>query len=161
MHAEEALARPPEAPTVPGATCEVALHHVEPSKLDHTTARRIARPIDRHEGLLVDTFEWGASAYYLATPDRTPIFGVVADGRLLSVAHSSRRTPSACEMGITTRPDARRRGYALAATVLWTHAVAAEGRMPLYSALAANAASLALAAAAGYRPFARAAYLTL
>lgn len=159
--AEEALVRPPEMPAVPGIACEVALRHAESPTLDLAAARRIARPIERREGPLVDTFEWGASAYYLATPDRAPIFGVVADGRLLSVAHSSRRTPSACELGISTRPDARRQGYALAATVLWTHAVAAQGRVPLYSALAANAASLALAAAAGYRPFARAAYLTL
>ena len=56
-----------------------------------------------------------------------------------------------------TLPDARRRGYALAATVMWTKMVLQEGLVPLYSALADNKASLALAAAAGYRVFAHAA----
>ncbi len=45
-----------------------------------------------------------------------------------------------------------------AATVLWTEAVAKVGLVPLYSALLENEASLRLAAAAGYREFARAVY---
>jgi len=73
----------------------------------------------------------------------------------MSLAHSSRRTKEACELGIDTLPEARRRGYALAATILWTRAVIQEGLVPLYSALAENTASLRLAAAAGYRVFAR------
>jgi predicted GNAT family acetyltransferase len=81
------------------------------------------------------------------------------DGRLLALAHSSRRTAQACELGIDTLPEARRRGYALAATMLWTRAILDEGLIPFYSALAENSTSLALAAAAGYREFARAAYV--
>jgi RimJ/RimL family protein N-acetyltransferase len=61
----------------------------------------------------------------------------------------------ACELGIDTLPEARRRGYALAATIVWTRAVMQEGLVPLYSALAENTASLRLAAVAGYRVFAR------
>ena len=71
------------------------------------------------------------------------------------MAHSSRRTTEACELGIDTLPEARRRGYALAATVVWSAAIRAEGLTPIYSALAENTASLRLAAAAGYREFAR------
>ena len=58
-------------------------------------------------------------------------------------------------MGIDTLPEARRRGYALAATIVWAQTVLREGLVPIYSALAENTASLRLAAAAGYRPFAR------
>ncbi|MGZ6390962.1 MAG: GNAT family N-acetyltransferase, partial [Ktedonobacterales bacterium] len=83
-----------------------------------------------------------------------PVLIVVEDGRIVCLAHSSRRREHACARGHDTRPAARRRGYALAATVLWAEAVAAEGREPFYSALAENSASLALAHAAGYRPFA-------
>jgi hypothetical protein len=78
---------------------------------------------------------------------------------LLSVAHSSRRTAQACELGIETRPEARRQRYALAATVVWSAAINDEGLTPIYSALAENTASLRLAVAAGYRVFARAALL--
>jgi predicted GNAT family acetyltransferase len=80
----------------------------------------------------------------------------VFDGRLLNQAHSSRRTAEACELGIDTLPEARRRGYALAATVAWSASILAEGLVPIYSAFAANTASLRLAHGAGYRPFARA-----
>ena len=48
----------------------------------------------------------------------------------------------------------------LAATVVWAALVAGEGLAPIYSAFAENAASLALAVAAGYRPFARAAQVS-
>ena len=82
---------------------------------------------------------------------------MVEQGRLLSIAHSSRRTDRACELGINTLPTARRRGFARACVLAWAEAVAAEGLEPLYSANAANTASLALAAACGYRPIARAA----
>ena len=75
-------------------------------------------------------------------------------GRVVSLAHSSRRTHEACELGVDTLPEARRRGYALAVTTLWARMVLQEGLVPLYSALAGNRASLALAAAAGYRVFA-------
>jgi len=57
-------------------------------------------------------------------------------------------------LGIDTLPAARRKGYALAATILWAHTVLQEGLVPLYSAFANNAPSLRLAAAAGYRAFA-------
>ena len=61
----------------------------------------------------------------------------------------------ACELGIDTLPEARRQGYALAATILWTQAVLQERLVPIYSADASNTASLGLADAAGYRAFAR------
>lgn len=137
---------------------EVALALPEDARLD-VSAHERARRLTAADATLLEHFEPGESAYYLE-PTRAPIVGVISDGRLVSVAHSSRRTAEACELGIETLPDARRRGYALAATVLWAAAVQAEGLVPLYSALAANAASLALARAAGYRPFARALYLT-
>ncbi len=73
---------------------------------------------------------------------------------LLSLAHSSRRTVEACELGIDTLPEARRRGYALMATVVWAATVVQEGLVPIYSAFMTNTASLRLAAAAGYRIFA-------
>jgi RimJ/RimL family protein N-acetyltransferase len=102
----------------------------------------------------VDNFEPGEVEYYFH-PDRRPLVGVIVEGRLLSLAHSSRRTNRACELGIDTLPEARRKGYALAATLLWAAAVTHEGFVAFYSASAENTASLALAAAAGYRAFAR------
>jgi RimJ/RimL family protein N-acetyltransferase len=94
---------------------------------------------------------------YYFHPDRRPLIGVIIEGRLLSLAHSSRRTAEACELGIDTLPEARRKGYALAATLPWAVSVAQEGLVQFYSASADNTASLGLASAAGYRAFARAA----
>jgi|SRR5437660_3429349 len=149
---DEALAFPPIVTTIPGVSREVALSQVASPRLDIETARSIARPLTPDDYGLIERF-WKPGD---SLEDNSyPLFGVVVAGRLLSLAHSSRRTPEACELGIETLPEARRKGYALAATILWAHAVAQEGLVPIYSALAENTASLRLAEAAGYRPFAR------
>lgn len=144
----------------PGVTREVALHLAAPSKLGLGAARTLARPLGEHDRAAVEEFEPGESAYYLDAPRRAPVIGAFLDGRLAAIAHSSRHTAQACELGVDTAVWARRRGLGLAVTTLWTAGVRNEGLVPLYSALAENTASLALAYAAGYRPFARAAYLS-
>lgn len=142
-----------------GITREVALRLAAPSRLDVAAARALARPLGEGDRAAVEEFEPGESVYYLDAPERAPVIGAFLDGRLAAIAHSSRRTAEACELGVDTAGWARRRGRGLAVTTLWTAGVRNEGLVPLYSAMAENAASLALAHAAGYRPFARAAYL--
>lgn len=115
------------------------------------------RRLTAEDAPLLDAFEAESAAYFL-DPGHAPCIGVIVDGRLASVAHSSRRTPSACELGINTAPDGRRRGYALAATLAWTRAILDEGLTPIYSAFAHNIASLRLAATAGYTPVAEGVY---
>jgi RimJ/RimL family protein N-acetyltransferase len=157
--AEAALALPVPVPTESGLTREVALCREAPPALDVSAAREIARPLTEADHALLEAF-WPGEAYpYLDDSARGPLIGVVTEGRLRSLAHSSRRTLEACELGVETAPEARRQGYGLAVTVLWSEAVAAEGLVPVYSALAENTASLALAHAAGYRALARAAYV--
>lgn len=143
----------------PGVTREVALHLAAPSRLDVTAAGTLARPLGEQDRAAVEQFEPGESPYYLDAPQRRPVIGAFLDGRLAAIAHSSRRTTQACELGVEAAAWARRRGLGLAVTTLWTAGVAEEGLMPIYSARAENVPSLALAHAAGYRPFARAAYL--
>jgi hypothetical protein len=148
------IGRPQGVPLVYTISREVALQQVASPRIDIAKARSIACPLNPQDRPLLETFEPGSSDYYLYA-NRRPLIGVMIEGRLLSVAHSSRRTSEACELGIDTLPEARRRGYALAATVLWATSVAQEGLVPLYSAFIENQASLRLAAAAGYREFAR------
>lgn len=150
----EALAFPPIGAELPGVHREVALSLVASPRLDEATARSIARPLTEKDRALIEAFEPDARDYYFR-PERQPLIGVVISGQLLSLAHSSRRTPEACELGIDTRAFARRKGYALAATIVWTQAILQERLVPIYSADASNTASLHLADAAGYQPFAR------
>ena len=153
ISANEAAALPSGAIVAPGMNREVVLHQIAPTIVDVATARTIACPLTLHDRPLVETFQSDSDDDYFH-PERQPLVGVIVEGRLLSLAHSSRRTSEACELGIDTLPDARRKGYALAATVLWAEMVAQEGLVPIYSASADNNASLALAHAAGYRAFA-------
>lgn len=139
---------------------EVALVQTARSTMDLAEARRLARHISPDEHQLLATFLPEDVAYFSA-PQQQPVFGVVEQDRIVSIAHSSRRTSDACELGIETIPEARRKGYALAGTLLWAEAIAQEGLLPIYSALASNSASLRLAHNAGYRPFAHALLLTL
>jgi hypothetical protein len=150
---EEALVQPSISAASTTITHEVALYQAEAPTISIAQARLLTP----HDWELVEAFEPGSGAYYF-DPQRAPLCGVVVDGRLLSLAHSSRRTAEACELGIDTLAEARRRGYARAATILWAASIAREGLIPLYSALATNAASLYLAVSAGYRSFAHAAY---
>lgn len=137
-----------------GASREVAFRLEAAPVVSLATARQLARLLTPGDYALLEAFESGSAAYYLQ-PERRPLVGIVAEGQLLSVAHSSRRTSEACELGVDTLPRARRRGYALAATVAWSAAIQQEGLVPIYSALAENTASLNLAVAAGYREVAR------
>ncbi len=132
---------------------EVALRLSEPPTIEPGAARQSARLLTADDYALIEAFWPGETQRILGSRAHPPI-GVVRAGRLLSLAHSSRRTAEACELGIDTLPEARRRGYALAATVVWSAEITMEGLIPIYSALAENTASLRLAAAAGYRPFA-------
>lgn len=112
-------------------------------------SQHIVRIITAANSALLEDFEAGSAAYFL-DPHHAPCVGVVVAGHLVSVAHSSRRTGDACELGINTIPGARRKGYAATAVRAWTSAIQAEGLVPIYSAFAGNAASLQLAAATGY-----------
>jgi RimJ/RimL family protein N-acetyltransferase len=154
LRINEAMAFPPIGVPLPGVHREVALSLVASPRLDEATARSIARPLLEKDRTLVEAFESGADDYYFH-PQRQPLIGVVISGHLLSLAHSSRRTSEACELGIDTRASARRKGYGLAATIVWTQAILQENLVPIYSADATNTASLRLADAAGYRAFAR------
>jgi len=154
LRVSEALAFPPIVAPIPGVHREVALSLVTSPQLDEVTARSIARPLTDRDWALVEAFEPDDPDYFFRL-ERLPLIGVVISGQLLSLAHSSRRTAEGCELGIDTLPDARRKGYALTATVVWTLAVLQERLVPLYSADAFNTASLRLADAAGYRAFAR------
>lgn len=132
-----------------GMSREVVLWQAGATSSAHATDRG-ARLLTADDAALVEAFEAGSVSYFL-DPQRAPCYGVIQDGRLVSVAHSSRRTGGACELGINTLPEARQRGYARAATLAWTAAVRGEGLTPIYSAFAWNTASLRLAAAASYR----------
>ncbi|HEY7851313.1 MAG TPA: GNAT family N-acetyltransferase [Ktedonobacterales bacterium] len=155
---DAASAAPPDAAPASGVGREVALRLAAAPVIDLAAARQTARPLTRDDFARIEAF-WPGEAEATLGPDLRPVIGVIVGGRLLSVAHSSRRTAQACELGIETRPEARRQRYALAATVVWSAAINDEGLTPIYSALAENTASLRLAVAAGYRVFARAALL--
>ncbi len=134
-----------------GIEREIAFKFTEQPAMDMERAQRLAQPITPDKHAQVESFEPEAAEYYFA-PERRPLYGVSMEGRLLSIAHSSRRTVEACELGLDTLPEARKRGYALAASMLWTRAIIEEGLVPFYRVLADNPASLALAHKAGYAP---------
>lgn len=115
-------------------------------------ARQFARMLSAEDVPLINAM-LPEEAPIVLKPQKAPYVGVIVDGRLVSLAHSSRQTASACELGIETIPEARRQGYAAAATILWTALVQQKGLVPIYSAFAWNTASLQLAKSLGYVPY--------
>lgn len=130
---------------------EVVFHYPLIAPEQQAQAQELARILNSDDADLIEVFEAESAPYFL-NPRAAPCIGVVLDGRLVSIAHSSRQTASACELGIDTLPEARRRGYATAATILWTALVQQQGLIPIYSAFAWNTASLRLAQTVGYVP---------
>jgi RimJ/RimL family protein N-acetyltransferase len=120
-----------------------------PATASHGDVDPHVRVLTEADSALLEAFEAGSAAYFLSA-SAAPCVGVVVEGRLVSVAHSSRQTRAACELGINTLADARRQGYAASATALWTALVQARGLTPIYSAFAWNEASLGLALSVGY-----------
>jgi hypothetical protein len=159
VRATASLACPPDSALDPDVRREVVLR-LAASPPDNIVPRDATiRRLTAADAPLFAAFDPDDPPYYVRA-EIAPVLGVMVDGRLVSVAHSSRRTARACELGLETRPEVRRRGYGLAVTARWSMAVQAEGLVPIYSALAANTASLALARAAGYLRVAHAAYIT-
>lgn len=146
---------PPAVALPPGISREVAFRLDGTPKTGAVATQYIVKSLTLADYALVEAFQ-ADFVSDLLQPACYPFIGVIVEGRLLSLAHSSRRTTEACELGIDTLPEARRKGYALAATKAWSSAIIQEGLVPIYSALAENTASLSLAVAAGYREFARA-----
>ena len=140
-----------------GMRREVVLRLSGNSPTSHTPSHPAARLLTVSDTLLLEAFEQDSASYFL-DPIHAPCLGVIVAGRLVSVAHSSRRTSAARELGINTALDARKRGYATTAVRAWTDAILTEGLTPIYSAFAHNAASLRLAAVAGYTPVSASTY---
>jgi RimJ/RimL family protein N-acetyltransferase len=130
---------------------EVAFHAPEVSPEQLAQALQSARVLTSADSALIDAFEPGSAQYFLQ-PSCAPCIGVVITERLVSIAHTSARTPRACELGINTLEGERRHGYAKAVTTLWTTLVKQQGLVPVYSAFAWNTPSLRLAEAVGYTP---------
>ncbi len=101
LRANEALDLPPRSTPIPGISREVAHCLIASPRLDIETAHSITRLLTSRDRSLIEVFQLGTSDYYLY-PERRPLIGVVTAGRLLSLAHSSRRTKEACELGIDT-----------------------------------------------------------
>jgi RimJ/RimL family protein N-acetyltransferase len=128
---------------------EVAFHYPVISPEQQAQAEQSARILTPDDTDLINTFEAGSAPIFLKARN-APCIGTLVDGRVVSIAHSSRQTPAACELGVDTLPEARRQGYAATATTLWTAIVQQKGLVPIYSASAGNAASLHLAQSVGY-----------
>jgi RimJ/RimL family protein N-acetyltransferase len=163
VQARAALAFPSTSPPhTPGVHREVALSLTAAPRINEAIAHTLARPLTHKDEQQVKTFQASiADTDNYFDSAKRPLTGVFENARLVCIAHSSRRTREACELGVDTLPDARRKGYALAATHAWTESVLRESLVPLYSAFAENNASLRLADAAGYRVFAQVVTITL
>jgi hypothetical protein len=146
---ERALQAGPDYDAAPGMRREVVLRISATPPTSPARSQPVARHLTAADAPLLEAFEAGSASYFL-DPHHAPCLGVIVGGRLVSVAHSSRRTPYACELGINTAPDARNHGYATTAVRAWTESILRERLTPIHSAFAHNTPSLRLAAAADY-----------
>jgi hypothetical protein len=80
-----------------------------------------------------------------AVPEIGPVAVSLEAGRVAAVCFCSRLGERACEAGLETLPEHRRRGHGAAAAALWATLVRATGRTALYSTSWDNLASQGVA----------------
>jgi len=83
----------------------------------------------------------------------SPVFGIIADGRMVSACSSSRENDRSAEAWAWTEPEYRGHGYAGQATMAWAHDLQQRGKVPFYSHKWDNLASQAVARKLGLRRF--------
>jgi hypothetical protein len=81
--------------------------------------------------------------------ERSPVFAVLAGGRVASMCVSSRENAVAAEAWVETRPEFRRRGFAGQVTAAWGHELVRRGKIPFYSHRVENTASESVARSLG------------
>jgi RimJ/RimL family protein N-acetyltransferase len=99
-----------------------------------------------------DAHEWEAST---VDPDRPPVFGCVADGRLVAAGTLAPWRDRFWHVGIVTHPGYRGRGYGRAVVSAMTRYGLDHGWLLHYQTLLANAPSVAIARSLGYRQHAQ------
>ncbi len=87
--------------------------------------------------------------------------GAILDGRLVGLAHTNAVTARCADIGVATRKEFRRRGFASAAASIVARRVQERGLVPVWSAGEDNEASLAMAAKLGFREVSRRVYLNM
>jgi len=87
--------------------------------------------------------------------------GAVVEGRLAGLAHTNAVTARYADIGVATRKEFRRRGFASAAGSIVARRIQERGLVPVWSAGEDNEASLAVAAKLGFREVSRRVYLNM
>ena len=82
---------------------------------------------------------------------RSPVFAILAAGRVVSMCVSARENDVAAEAWVDTRPAFRQRGFARQVTAAWGQDVARRGKIAFYSHLWENNASEAVARSLGLK----------
>jgi hypothetical protein len=140
----EALERPPGAQPVKandgGPTYRFPAAP-EPSARTLAHAGQVVQLTGANLEVVRETYAW----LYQAHADWAPCFALVQNGAAVSVCFTSRRGAIVAEAGLETLPAFRGRGYATVVTAAWGAAIAASGRIPLYSTGWNNSASQGVA----------------
>jgi hypothetical protein len=82
---------------------------------------------------------------------RGPVAAAFEGGRAVSFCHAAYRTETWFDLSIDTLEERRRRGFATSAAAHLIHHMLAQGRKPVWGALDADTASLAMAKKYGFR----------
>ncbi len=87
------------------------------------------------------------------------VAGAIADGRIVSIAHTNAITEKYADIGVFTHEDHRNRGYSTASAALVAAAIRESGRTPVWSCGEDNLASLRVASKVGFVEVSRRTYV--
>lgn len=137
--------------TLTGPVAEVAVPEVR--QLGLRDVPLLAEYRGSAEGTGFATFEDLLTEGYAAGP--------VVEGRLVGLAHTNAVTARYADIGVATRKEFRRRGFASAAASIVATRIQERGLVPVWSAGEDNDASLRIAARLGFVEVTRCVYLNM
>ncbi len=140
------------ASLLPGWVARPATAHVHPDPSELTARRgHDVRLLRAEDGEALGHLPSRLRADIRLALEHAPVSATFLDGRPVAFCYAAYETEAWWDVSVDTVPEERRKGLASAAASLLVEQMLEQGKRPVWGALDANGASLAMAAKYGFR----------
>lgn len=136
---------------LPGWVARPATIHVHPSPGSLPGPRHEVRFLGKGDESLWDALPLRFAHELSLAVEVAPAVATIVEGRVAAFCYAAYETEAWWDVSVGTAPEHRRRGYASSAAAFLIRHMLERGKQPVWGALDANQASLAMAAKYGFR----------
>lgn len=136
---------------LPGWSEQAAVVHVHPAPGALPRPAHSARFLTLDDVAAFDALPAALAAELRRALARGPVSAAFDSGRAVAFCHAAYRTESWFDLALDTLDEHRRKGFATSAAAYLIHHLLAQGKKPVWGALDADTASMAMAKKYGFR----------